>query len=80
MAPKPLDAVVFGSALNEPTPQSMPSPASLLDDLPPPVVKKKKVKRLEPLPSEASGVLVSETRREKTMIAELPSIVIDDDE
>lgn len=80
MAPKPLDAVVFASALNEPTPQSMPSPASLLDDLPPPVVKKKKVKRLEPLPSEASGMLVSETRREKTMIAELPSIVIDDDE
>jgi hypothetical protein len=79
VAPRPIDPA-FVSALNEPTPQSMPSPAALADDMPVPVVKKKKVKRLEPLPSEASGVLMSETRREKTMIAELPSIVIDDDE
>ncbi len=81
MNPQPTDdAVVFASALNEPTPQSMPSPSVVVsEDLPPPVVKKKKVKRLEPLPSEASGVLVSETRREKTMIMELPSIVIDED-
>ena len=81
MNPRPADdAVVFASALNEPTPQTMPSPSVVVsEDLPPPVVKKKKVKRLEPLPSEASGVLVSETRREKTMIMELPSIVIDED-
>ncbi len=76
MAPKPLDAIAFIGP-NAPTPQSSPAPAAL-DDMP--VVKKKKVKRLEPLPSEGSGVLVSETRREKTMIAELPSIVIDEDD
>lgn len=75
----PDDAVVFASALNEPTPQTMPVPALVVEEAPPPVVKKKKVKRTEPLPSEGSGMLVSETRREKTMITELPSIVIDED-
>ena len=68
----------LNDALNDPTPVSQPS-IVVSEDLPPPVVKKKKVKRSEPLPSEASGVLVSETRREKTMISELPSIVIDED-
>lgn len=51
----------------------------LSDELPPPLVKKKKVKRSEPLPSEGSGLQVSETRHEKVMTSELPSIVIDDD-
>jgi hypothetical protein len=68
--------MVFASA-------SVDAPATpsvvVADDMPAPVVKKKKVKRLEPLPSEGSGLLVSETRREKTMITELPSIVIEDE-
>jgi hypothetical protein len=67
-------AMVFASAL-EATP---PPPSTPIED-PVPVVKKKKVKRSEPLPSEGSGLLVSETRREKTMVTELPSIVIEDD-
>ncbi len=49
------------------------------EELPAPVVRKKKVKRTEPLPSEGSGLLASETRKEKTMIAQLPSIVIEDE-
>lgn len=67
-------------ALDEPTPQTMPTPSIVVsEELPAPVVRKKKVKRTEPLPSEGSGLLVSEVRREKTMIAALPSIVIDDE-
>ena len=58
----------------------MAEPSSVLsEELPPPLVKKKKVKRSEPLPSEGSGLQVSETRHEKVMTNELPSIVIDDD-
>ena len=67
-------------ALDEPTPQTMPTPSIVVsEELPAPVVRKKKVKRTEPLPSEGSGLLVSEVRREKTMIASLPSIVIEDE-
>lgn len=73
-APAEEPAMVFASAL-EATP---PPPSTPIDD-PVPVVKKKKVKRSEPLPSEGSGLLVSETRREKTMVSELPSIVIEDE-
>lgn len=73
-APAEEPAMVFASAL-EATP---PPPSTPIDD-PVPVVRKKKVKRSEPLPSEGSGLLVSETRREKTMVTELPSIVIEDD-
>ncbi|MDP2341379.1 MAG: hypothetical protein Q8O67_10495 [Deltaproteobacteria bacterium] len=50
------------------------------EELPLPVAKKKKVKRTEALPSESSGVLISETRREKTEISNLPTIVINDDD
>lgn len=64
--------------LTEPTPPLQPS-IVVSEELPAPVVKKKKVKRTEPLPSESSGVLVSETRREKTEISSLPTIVIDED-
>jgi hypothetical protein len=71
----PAPAGAPNPALHEPTPQVPPPPI----DEPVPVVKKKKVKRSEPLPSEVSAVTVSETRREKTMVALLPSIVIDDD-
>lgn len=66
--------MVFASALEA----TAPPPSTPIED-PVPVVKKKKVKRSEPLPSEGSGLLVSETRREKTMVSELPSIVIEDD-
>ncbi len=82
MNPRPADdAFVFASAAQGRTPQPSPAVSSVMvsEELPPPVVKKKKVKRLEPLPSEASGVLMSETRHEKAMLSELPSIVIDDD-
>ena len=73
-APADEPAMVFASALEA----APPPPSTPIED-PVPVVKKKKVKRSEPLPSEGSGLLVSETRREKTMATELPSIVIDDD-
>jgi len=73
-APADEPAMVFASALEAPP----PPPSTPIED-PVPVVKKKKVKRSEPLPSEGSGLLVSETRREKTMVTELPSIVIEDD-
>lgn len=77
----PLGPGQVPSPLNDPTPPSQPS-IVVSEDLPPPVVKKKKVKRTEALPSESSGVLVSETRREKTEMIQLPTIVInaDDDE
>jgi hypothetical protein len=72
----PAAAGASNPALNEPTPP-VPPPLPSVDDVP--VVRKKKVKRTEPLPSEVSAVLVSETRREKTVVAALPSIVIEDD-
>ena len=46
----------------------------------PPPPKKKKVRRAQPLPSEGRGPIVMETRREKTQITTLPSIVIADDD
>ncbi|MCC7107809.1 MAG: hypothetical protein IT382_00850, partial [Deltaproteobacteria bacterium] len=49
------------------------------DEMPPIVVKKKKVKRTEPLPSQTSGLQVSETRKEKTNVGPMPTIVIDED-
>ncbi len=59
-------------------PPPAPAPAAAAsEELPAP--KKKKVKRTEPMPSESSGVLISETRREKTEMSSLPTIVIDDD-
>jgi hypothetical protein len=76
VAPAPAGAP--NPALHEPTPPT-PAPSPVNDDMTAPVVRKKKTKRSEPLPSEVSAVTVSETRREKTMIASLPSIVIDDD-
>lgn len=79
-APTDGGAMVFASALGDTPPTPTPAPSIVVaDDMPAPVVKKKKVKRLEPLPSEGSGLMVSETRREKTMTTELPSIVIDDE-
>jgi len=80
-APPPQqDAMVFASAL-EPGVVTAPPEQSVVisEDLPAPVVRKKKIKRTEPLPSEGSGLVVSETRREKTTITELPSIVIEDE-
>jgi hypothetical protein len=71
----PAPAGAPNPALHEPTP---PLPVLPVEE-PVPVVKKKKVKRSEPLPSEVSAVTVSETRREKTIVKALPSIVIDDD-
>lgn len=67
--------IVFASSL-----EATPPPPSTPTDEAAPVVRKKKVKRSEPLPSEGSGLLVSETRREKTMVTELPTIVIEEDE
>jgi hypothetical protein len=64
-------------ALEEPTPPLLPPPPE--HDVVAPVVRKKKVKRSEPLPSSLSALSVSETRRERTMITPLPSIVIEDD-
>ncbi len=77
---RPLEAtsepgVVFASTFSA----AQPTPPPPADEVAP-VVRKKKVKRSEPLPSEGSGLLVSETRREKTMVAELPTIVVDDDD
>lgn len=69
----------FRSVLFPEPEQNAPPPPSLGDDVPAPIVKKKKVKRTEPLPSEGSGVLVSETRKEKTQVGPMPSIVIDDE-
>lgn len=56
----------------------VPDEAPLDDeDFPAPIVrKKKKVKRTEPLPSESTGVVVSETRTEKASVSSLPTIVI----
>ena len=74
------DKPLFRSVLFPEPQQHAPRPPSLpSDDLPAPVVKKKKVKRSEPLPSEGSGVRVSETRREKTNITPMPTIVIEDE-
>ncbi|MBM4280341.1 MAG: hypothetical protein FJ137_06130 [Deltaproteobacteria bacterium] len=75
--PAPVGAA--NPALSEPTPLTLPPEPPPEEDVAAPVVRKKKVKRSEPLPSEVSAVMVSETRREKTMIAALPSIVIEDD-
>jgi hypothetical protein len=77
LAPAP--AGTANPALHEPTPPTLPAPLPSEEDLLAPVVKKKKLKRSEPLPSAATAVMVSETRREKTMIKALPSIVIDED-
>lgn len=71
-----------GVVLPEPI-QAAPPPSAAVfdDDIPAPVVKpKKKVRRTEPLPSEGSGILVSETRKEKTHVGPMPSIVIEDDQ
>jgi len=73
----------MGNPLSAPTPPmaTRPTPSvivapELLDE--PPKPKKKKVRRTEPLPS--TGVVAeSETRREKTNIAPMPTIVIDED-
>ena len=71
----------FRSVLFPEPQQNAPPPPSVIvsEELPVPVVKKKKVKRLEPLPSEGSGTLVSETRREKTNVTPMPTIVIDEE-
>lgn len=75
----------------EPTPVNAPRPrfrSVLLPEQnappppahdPPAPVKKKKVKRTEPLPSDTSGLRVSETRKEKTNVGPMPSIVIEDE-
>jgi len=73
----------MGNALSAPTPPMMMRPApsivvapELLDE--PPKPKKKKTRRAEPLPS--TGISAeSETRREKTNIAPMPTIVIDEE-
>lgn len=75
--PAARDKPRFKSVLFPEPEQNAPPPPSADDAAP--VVKKKKVKRAEPLPSEGSGVLVSETKREKTNIAPMPTIVIEDE-
>lgn len=50
------------------------------DPEPPPPPKKKKVKRTTPLPSEGTGPMVTETRKEKTQVGPMPTIVIADDD
>jgi hypothetical protein len=74
--PAPTSRPVFRSVLAEEQP---PPSIVVSDELPAPVVKKKKVRRTEPLPSEGAGMIVSETRKEKTMISPMPTIVIDED-
>jgi hypothetical protein len=64
------------AALNAPTPPEVQT-RELTEELP--VVRKKKVKRTEAMPSEGTGVLVGETRREKTNVKPVSSIVFDDD-
>lgn len=59
--------------------QNAPPPPVQAREEPAPVVKKKKVKRTEPLPSDTSGLRVSETRKEKTNVGPIPSIVIEDE-
>jgi hypothetical protein len=75
----PAPAGTPNPALHEATPPTLPPAPPSGDDIGAPVVRKKKTKRSEPLPSSVSAVVVTETRREKTMISPLPSIVIDDD-
>lgn len=80
-AARPSDRPRFRSVLFPEPEQNAPPPPSVVvsEDIPAPVVKKKKVKRTEPLPSEGSGVLVSETRKEKTHVGPMPTIVIEDE-
>ena len=73
-------ALAARQATEDPLPPRSREPSVPPADDVAPVVRKKKVKRSEPLPSEGSGLLVSETRREKTMEPELPTIVVDDDD
>ncbi|OGQ09745.1 MAG: hypothetical protein A2138_11100 [Deltaproteobacteria bacterium RBG_16_71_12] len=70
-APRPRFRSVMFPEQNAPPPPGQDAPA--------PVVKKKKVKRTEPLPSDTSGLRVSETRKEKTNVGPMPSIVIEDE-
>ncbi|MBI1945210.1 MAG: hypothetical protein HYS27_05915 [Deltaproteobacteria bacterium] len=70
-APRPRFRSVLFPEQNAPPPPAHDAPA--------PVVKKKKVKRTEPLPSDTSGLRVSETRKEKTNVGPMPSIVIEDE-
>jgi hypothetical protein len=80
--PPPIpDRPRFRSVLFPEPEQNAPPPPSMIvsEDLPAPVVRKKKVKRTEPLPTESSGVKVSETRKEKTNVTPMPSIVIDEE-
>ena len=76
--PPPVDAQRpaaprFKSMLFPEPEQNAPPPPVM--DMPIPVVKKKKVKRTEPLPTESTGLKVSETRKEKTNVGPMPSIV-----
>lgn len=67
-------------SMPEPLQNAPPVPAApAKDDFPAPVVKKKSSKRAEPMPSQGSGIRVSETRKEKTTISPMPSIVIDEE-
>ncbi len=59
--------------------QMAPKPPTMLAEELAAALKKKKVKRAEPMPSESSGALVSETRREKTNIAPMPTILVDEE-
>ena len=70
-APRPRFRSVLFPEQNAPPPPAREEPV--------PVVNKKKVKRTEPLPSDTSGLRVSETRKEKTNVGPMPSIVIDDE-
>lgn len=75
-APPRASRPAFKSVLAEEQP---PPSIVVSDELPAPVVKKKKVRRTEPLPSEGAGTMVSETRKERTAITPMPTIVIDED-
>jgi hypothetical protein len=74
-------SVLFAPADPEPAPGPAAPPSVVIsDDMPAPVVRKKKVKRAAPLPSAGSGTLTSETRKERTNVGPLPSIVFEPDD
>jgi hypothetical protein len=62
-----------------PVPTLLPPPSAPVDEGAITVTRSKKPRRTEPLPSEATGLKVSETRREKTAVSPIPTIVIDDE-
>jgi hypothetical protein len=77
---QPVGQAVHEPRVQMPVAEAPPPSLDALHDAPVPVVRKKKVKRAQALPSEGAGTFMTETRREKTMITKLPTILIADDD